>query len=157
MFTSLDKPTLLNPSATFSIGNGHHPDSKYPHRTQKNAMLSIIFWLIWFINQTDLQLCFVVRCHWYYHRWHWHWWCLCTPVLATSLNIKPHTWYTYAPMSLIYAHQIFNDSAIQFLNGSQFSILFFDILPILTIIETSYCIYLCSSSLPTYTKRIMPL
>ena len=33
---------------------------------------------------------------------------------------KLHIWYRYAPMSLMYVHQIFNDSDLQFLNGSYF-------------------------------------
>ena len=43
-----------------------------------------------------IQSCFVCR------HWHWH---LCTPLLATGLNIE-----TCAHMSLIYTHQIFSDS-----------------------------------------------
>ena len=46
-------------------------------------------------------------------------------------------------MSPIYAHQIFSDSYLQFLNGSHFGIfLWFATLPIWTVIETSYHIYL---------------
>ena len=35
---------------------------------------------------------------------------VCTPLLFTGLNIETSYLFTYAPISLIYAHQIFSDS-----------------------------------------------
>ena len=37
-----------------------------------------------------------------------------------KVHYNPCIWYKYAHMSLIYAHQIFSDSDLQFLNGSHF-------------------------------------
>ena len=56
---------------------------------------------------------------------------------------------TYAP-----AHQIFFVSDLQFLNRSHFgTFLSFAILPIYTVMVTSYCIYFCISSFTYVHKR----
>ena len=114
-----------------------------------------------------IQSCFV--CRW--HQCHWHCWFLCTPPLATGLNMETSYLVHYVPKSLIYVHQIFSDSDSQFLNGSHFGILIcypidmfrdfmLHILQLLLIFEDDTWfqpLNLCISSLPTYTKGIMPL
>ena len=75
------------------------------------------------------------------------------PSQPQELDKKLNIWYEYAhiPYSLVYSHQIVTGSDLHFLPFWYFR--WFAILPILTVIETSYCIYLCISSTPTYTKQ----
>ena len=51
----------------------------------------------------------VIRCRWHH---------LCTPLLATGLDIEIFCGYAFTP--LVYALHIFSDSNVQFLNGSHF-------------------------------------
>ena len=42
--------------------------------------------------------------------WHRHWCLLCTPLLASGLDIELRIWYEYVLMSLVYTRQIFSHS-----------------------------------------------
>ena len=52
---------------------------------------------------------------------------------------------------------LFTHTSLVCININIGTFLRFAILPIQTVIETSYCMYFCVSSLPTYTNRIIPL
>ena len=87
--------------------------------------LLTIFWLIWFINQRALYnhaLSVAIVLHRHRH--------LCTPPPGTWLDIETSYLVHICTCVPIYAQQIFNDSDLQFLNGSHFGIfLWFAILP----------------------------